>query len=87
MRIVVKKRGNRTEITIGCQGNVFPVDSFDKCQYILLNSMTCSTDSAWLLIELLVAGKPSIRGFSSVGLKTAGSERPESRDRQVFQCE
>lgn len=27
MRIVVKKRGNRTEITNTCQGNVFPVDS------------------------------------------------------------
>lgn len=38
MRIVVKKRGNRTEITNTCQGNVFPVDSSRKMQYLYFYS-------------------------------------------------
>ena len=82
-----QKRGNRTEITNACQGNVFPVDSKPLIRYMSVNSIAYETDRSRILHCLPPSDFASIRGFSSKGLKTPSSERTESRDRQAIQRE
>jgi len=87
MRIVVKKRGNRTEITNTCQGNVFPVDSSGQKQYLYFYSTTYGEVAILSPSGLSAASDSSIREFSSISLKAASSDRPEPCDRQAIQCE
>ena len=82
-----QKRGNRTEITNACQGNVFPVDSQPQMRYISVNSNAYEIYRSRILHRLPPSDFASIRGFSSKGLKTSSSERTESRDRQAIQRE
>jgi hypothetical protein len=87
LRIVVKKRGNRTEITIRCQGNVFPVDNIRKVINIFLNSIIYEVYRSLIRIGIAASDMASIREFSSIGLKAASGDWPECGDRQAIQSE
>src|SRR5262245_10615008 len=84
---LLEKRGHRTEIRNRSQGNVWLVDNSKRGLNLFYKTISYKTDRIMRWSRFFSRFGPSIREFSSIGLKAVGRNRTQSCNRQMTQFE